>query len=529
MKIIIVDDEYLFRKALQATVDFESLDFQIVGEAKNGEEAIDLVNRHSPEIALVDINMPKVDGLEFAQYLRDREIGTRVIFISGYDHFDYAKEAMRLGAHSYLLKPVDDDELIREIKELKSEIEIDRSRTEELSSLKAQVDKNKPFMRERHIQDILMGLYDGLNKPLEKKLRYLDIGLPYDQFIVIVSEIAFSDSMDEELMEAHRIEILNLFDKLLRDVYRFEWAYDHKRRLSIILEVDGHYSEERFVTKLEIISKSANRGIRTYYGISNKYESFGLISTAYKEALAAVGYGINQKKSSSFYSTVFNKGLGALMINKELRNELLISMRICDAKAVEEALDKIFKKMVSSRSGINQLRYVYMELSLICIEIISEYEEDTKDFDIWLEQLYDEKNYKQTIVELGIWMKSVFAELIHQIEKIRKNNSSALVRKARNYINENYQRFDFSIDMIANDLYVNYSHLCYTFKKETQITINEYLVQIRMKKAVDLIEQGETVVWYIADKVGFSDSGYFSKSFKKHMGVTPSQYINSRS
>ncbi len=531
MKIIIVDDEFLFRTAIKVSLDFESLGLEIVGEARNGREAIALVDNYAPDIALVDINMPVIDGLEFARYIRENNINTRIIFISGYDQFDYAKEAMHLGAHSYLLKPVDEEELKRELTELINEIEIDQFKVQELSMLKSQVKENIPFLRERLVLDILMGHHDEADENLKKKMDYLNIDMPYESFCVIVTDIIFNTEMDEELREAHRMTISNLYEKLFMNAYNYQWTYDYKGRLTIILNVNEHCTEERLISKFRSIISAAynSNSLTVHIGISNYYNDIRYTNTGYKEALAALSYCNNENKSFGFYSIISENGLEPIIINKEQRNELLISMRMGDSKNVELILNKIFSKIANHHLKIMYIKYIYMELSLICMEVISEFGESEEYFSKWISQLYDEKNYNQKTEDISSWIKSVYFEIMKQIEQNRSSKSVALVNEIKKSIELNYNKCDFSIEKIANTLYVNYSHLCYVFKRETKTTINEYLVQMRINKAIEFMDNGYKVVRNISEMVGFADSGYFSKSFKKCMGITPTQYINSKS
>lgn len=530
MKIIIVDDEYLFREALKVSIDFEKLGLEVVGEAKNGKEAINLIETHLPEIALVDINMPIIDGLEFSAYIHDNNLDTRIIIISGYDQFDYAKEAMHNSVHSYLLKPIDEQELEKELKDVIRAIEVERSTNEEVSALRAQAKRNIPFLKERMILDILLGHYDVIDSILESKLSYLDIKLPYDNFCVLVFDIVIIEVLDEETMETHRITLKKLIDYLFGEINSYYWTYDYKRRLCIIFENNTYYNEENITSKIKSLLKAMHRfkKISCYIGISNIYNNIEYTNTAYKEALAAISHCVNHKQSYCFYSTIEERGIGFVVIGKEQRSEILINMRTSNTVEVLKALENIFKKMRNRNLYSNYIRYVYMELTLICIELLSEYEEKEEIFDKWIKELYDENKYNQPFEQLEEWLKSIFIEVISRVDKNKNRKSLAMVNKIKRYINDHYNENNFTIDKIAKALYVNYSHLCYIFKKETNITINEYLVEKRLSQAIALMDEGYTVVNSISQLVGFSDSGYFSKSFKKYMGITPSKYINSK-
>ncbi len=530
LKIIIVDDEYLFREALKVSIDFEGLGLEIVGEAKNGKEAIGLVESQKPDIALVDINMPIIDGLEFAKYINSKEIDTKIIIISGYDQFDYAKEAIHLGVQSYLLKPINEEELTNELKELMRSIEVERSISEEISVLKEQARTNVPFLKERLILDLLMGHFDTIDSTLVQKFEYLNITLPFKQYCVVIFELSLSEDDNEEMMEIHRITLHKLVDKLFGQGMKYQWTYDHKRRMCLIMDNDDHYSQDRLSAQLGSLIKvmKENNVAQPFIGISNSYSMFEYTHTAYNEAVSALNYSKSQNQNYSFYGTFSDKGLSLVVISKEQRNEILMNMRMGNTSEIMDALDGIFLRLRKIELHVNNIRYVFMELSSLCMELVSEVDDTDEVFGKWLKELFDESRYHQSIDALESWLKETILNVMSLIDDKKTNKSLALVNEIKKYVDQNFTRSDFSIDKIANALYVNYSHLCYTFKKETDTTINDYVVDKRLNHAVMLMNEGHTVIRSISELVGFSDSGYFSKSFKKHMGVTPSQYINSK-
>lgn len=533
MKLIIVDDEYLFREALKVSIDFEGLDLDIAGEAKNGKEALKLLIENEPDIALIDINMPIMDGLEFAKYVHDNKIDTKIIIISGYDQFDYAKQAIHLGVHSYLLKPVDEVELESELKELIRSIQVERSVNEELDVLKKQARTNIPFLRERLILDILMGYHDQFDENLWTKIDYLDITLPYNQFSIIALDLIEDDNkvaLDEEMREVYRLSLKKLVISLLGDSVNYECTYDYKQRLCIIFENNDHYSQERLTAQLGSIIKVLRdkNGLQPMIGISNSYDKGEYMNTAYKEAIAAINYGVYQDQSISYYGTFVDKGLNLVIITKEERNELLIHMRMGNKKEVLGILRGIFNKIRKNHLHLNHLRYAFMELSSLCMELLSEFDYTEDIFNRLIKELYEESHYNQPIEQLEMWLSDSIKEVMDLIQVNKTSKSLELVQEIKNYVDNYYNLSDFTIDDISKSLYVNYSHLCYTFKKETNTTINDYLIEKRLNSAIALINKGHVVVKSISEAVGFADSGYFSKSFKKHIGVTPTQYINSK-
>lgn len=146
-KVLLVDDEYYFRQALKASFPWEANGFIVCGEARDGEEALGKIADLSPDIALVDINMPVMDGLAFAQIVRERNLPLKIIILSGHSEFDYARQAVQLGVSNYLLKPVDDEALLETLLELKQQMERENNLQIEMEQLKRQVRTN-PGSRE---------------------------------------------------------------------------------------------------------------------------------------------------------------------------------------------------------------------------------------------------------------------------------------------------------------------------------------------------------------------------------------------
>lgn len=528
MKLIIVDDEYLFRQALKVSIDFESLGLEIVGEAKNGKEAIGLLEDYDPDIALVDINMPIIDGLEFARYIRENELGTKVIIISGYDHFDYAKEAIHQGVYSYLLKPVDEEELQKELQELIKVIEVEQSADETLSNLKQQVDANKPILREQMIRDILMGHYDRFDENLNKKLAYLDIEAVFGDYSVQVFDLVSDAIADEDTMEVYRMNLEQIINKLYGRQCLI--SYDHMRRLCVIVAYDDHMNHDRMTAYFGSMQKHMKKlkEVSLVIGISTRSQKIDSVSTAYSEALTAVSHCQNYGQSHCFYEMISDKGHEPLIISKDLRNELLIQMRTGRLEEVKSRIRLIFDIVSDNRLNLNHIRYICMELASVCLSILAEIDDSDLIREQWIEELYDENTYYRSVDDLSLWMVSVFEQVMSKLEERNLSRSDSLVQDIKKYVDDHYSECDFTIDAIAKALFVNYSHLCYTFKKQTQTTINEYLTDKRMSHAANMMDEGHTVVKNIAERVGYADSGYFGKSFKKYMGVTPSQYINAK-
>lgn len=157
LKVLIIDDEYYFRQALKVSLPWNDLGFEICSEAKNGKEALEKLHETKPDIALVDINMQVMDGLEFIRSVREQGHELKMIIVTGQSEFNYAKEALQLGAYNYILKPIDEQEVIKSLLEIKELIESEQIVKLEMDDLKRQVRENMPVLRDRLFNEILQG------------------------------------------------------------------------------------------------------------------------------------------------------------------------------------------------------------------------------------------------------------------------------------------------------------------------------------------------------------------------------------
>ncbi|HEX3029617.1 MAG TPA: response regulator [Clostridia bacterium] len=157
LNVMIVDDEFYFREALKISIPWGELGFRICGEAKNGRDALEKVGILSPEIIIVDINMPIMDGLEFVQNIKEAGIKSKIIILTGYSEFNYAKQTIQLGVNSYILKPVNEEELINSLLEIKKVIENEANIKIEIDSYKKQVRESLPLLKDKFLNELIQG------------------------------------------------------------------------------------------------------------------------------------------------------------------------------------------------------------------------------------------------------------------------------------------------------------------------------------------------------------------------------------
>lgn len=531
LKVMIVDDEFYFREAMKISLLWGKLGFKVCGEAKNGKEALQKIQELQPDITIVDINMPIMDGLEFAKKVKEREIKTKILILTGHSEFNYARQAVSLGVYNYLLKPVDEDELANCLNEMKADIEKEANIKIEVEKLKKQVKENIPLLKEKFLNDLIQGNSVVKSEEVFNKIKYLKMNMLTEYYRVAAIEVDYEENYEwtDEDKQLWVFAITNITDEILQEQFKFEMCYDSDNRLCIILCLNGDEEEaliEDIFEKVRIsVDKYLNFSISI--GLGNRKSDIFDVASSYRESIIALKNKLTVGGNKVIlYSSVDDLELKLNLFTAEHRSQLLLSMRTGNIEEIKIILTNIFKDVRGKNIHYEILLVVCVEIVSVCMEIIAEMSISFKDiYSNNQLNVFEEIQLKQSIDEMEGWVKGIFTDAVEYIKKNKNTKASQLIEKVKNYIMDNYQDDELDINKMAKSLYVNYGHLCFIFKRETGITINEYLTEFRIKKAKELIDNGNQMVIGVAKKVGYADANYFGKCFKKYYGLAPSKYI----
>lgn len=537
LKIMIADDEFYFREALKISLPWKELGFDICGEAKNGRDALEKAEVLKPEIIIVDINMPIMDGLEFVQNLKEKGINSKIIILTGHSEFNYAKQAVQLGVHNYVLKPVKEEELTKALLDIKKVIKKETDIKIEIDSLKRQVKESLPMLKNKFLNGLLQGERIGRGKETFNKMEYLNINIYSEYYLIATIELDCEENSgwNEEDKQLWRFAVSNISSEILAEQFDFDICSDIEDRICIIIGKNGmkHDSDFNFLIEnsLELIRAAVcnHLNFTVTIGVGTEKDELFDITTSYKESIIALKNKISVGKNRViFYSTVADSVIKGNLFTGEYRSQLLMNMRTADEKEVHKLLKQIFMKMHGENIHHEIIFVVCIEMVAVCLELILEAGLSFKDIlpDNRELNIIEEIQSKKSIDEMESWIEGIFMCTLEIIKRNKSSKASRLIEEVKKYIEGNYQNDELSIDEIAKNLYVNYAHLCFIFKKHAGITINEYLTQLRIKKAKELIDAGNTLILDVADRVGYADANYFGKCFKKHYGLAPSRYIS---
>ena len=537
-KVLLVDDEYYFRQALKASFPWEANGFIVCGEARDGEEALGKIADLSPDIALVDINMPVMDGLAFAQIVRERNLPLKIIILSGHSEFDYARQAVQLGVSNYLLKPVDDEALLETLLELKQQMERENNLQIEMEQLKRQVRTNLPILRAKLIRELLQGQVTIQAEELRQRMSYLNIRLSGTrlQVAVIEADAEMTGDWSYEDRQLWNYAISNVVGEILGEDVPHEICFDDRDRVCVLASLEASGTEQDssslLASRLEQVRDCVQRWIRLFtvtIGIGDVKGSFTELPATYKEALIALKsrmYGGGNRVIP--FGALGEANPNVNLLSSGMRANLLMHLRTLCREEAGELISEAFRK--ARRENVdNEILVVFcMELVSVSLEILTDMGLTIRDvFHGAATQLMEQAQTFRTLREMEEWAMQLIRMTMDAIEARKQKKAGNLVRDIKQLVALHYADEELGIDYLAKKMFVHYGHLCFVFKRETDTTINDYITGYRMEKAKELFLQGNRSVSDVANRVGYPDANYFGKLFKKHYGPAPSKFVDS--
>ncbi|WP_256759334.1 response regulator [Cohnella sp. WQ 127256] len=527
IKVLIIDDEYLVRERLKQCVEWDMLGYEVAGEAANGEDALMMLEHIPAQLAIVDINMPIIDGLAFAQAARVSHSNLKIVILTGYSSFEYAKTAIQAGVSDYLLKPINMDELVQVLYRLRERIESDAMQKHLSAHMQMSMMESDSILKRNFLQSCLEG--DTTERD-QDKLRTYCPSLIGDLLFVVVISIDKIGVENNPLWK--RFAAANISNEIFSEngFMHFESTYDEDDRIVLIVGMPEGHSVETGLNLLSKACSDAVQAVRKFLkftvtaGIGPGVVGIEKIATSYKEAIRA----IRHKTIYGGDRVIRWDGLPNKKISDDLsymRESMIIKLRLGEAAAVQEQLHKGFESLTANRQPVEMLYSILYEL-MVTLNIFAA--ENKVDANASISEPFNPMRLAdelETIEEIERWVRDEYTKVLARASSLKQSTPAKLVGKAKQYIDDNYANADMDLAEIAGSVFVNPSYLSRIFKNELGYSVIEYLTRCRMVKAKELIEQGCKNLYFIAESVGYKDTHYFSKCFKKHYSVSPSKFI----
>lgn len=527
--ILIVDDNPFDRECIKKLVDWDALGIEVCGVASNGLEGYRCAVGLKPDFILTDIAMPVMDGLEMTEKIRAELPDARFIFMSCHDEFDFAKAAIDLEVSSYVLKPVDMEELVQAVLKVsesrRSEMEARRYQEE----LKQQIKCNLPILQEDMVRDLIQGR-TGSAPEIAERLNYLDMPVKSRYIITLLQIDNYQLNFGEATIEEKYLTIYSIKniigESLLKHTPGYMLVLDYSN-LCILLPGEWDSQEEALevlMSRMEDCRAQINKalGINVTMGISNLSSDLGNMPRIFSEAEYAV--------KSKFYSKGNRIMLASDIASPEddpeldfaaLKKEIGQLLDRASKNEAEPLLDKYYSRDAHySETYTKSLCY---SILLSVQMLLAEKKESLGSVFGNESVIWDKLSKFETILDIKQWLVNILSAVLEHMEDRQGNRHQNIVQDIKGIMDREYAKLQ-NIRQVADRLYISAGYANFLFKQETGITMGDYLFEKRMEAAKLLLQDPYCKIYEIADRVGYVSKSYFGAVFKEYVGMTPREY-----
>lgn len=531
-RIILVDDEEEVRKSIIKKIDWEDAGFKVVGDAENGQEAMEIIEALEPDVVLTDVRMPYMDGLTLAEWIRQNYPSIKVIIFSGYDDFEYAKQAIRLNVIEYILKPVNVEELTAILKKIKNSLDEEIAQKRNVDLLRKNYLKSLPIIREQFLNDMLHRPIP--EKVIDEKLKDYGVDiLGAKKWVIAVVEVEKGEIGKDEQSVLHReqelipISVRQLIGEMLKGYCRIA-LFTSPIEQVLIAAIDEGGTQTRLITVLGDVCKETKRVLEVpiTVGIGHSCSSLTDVGYSYRSAVNALGYKAIVGTGGTIYiNDVEPMDPGRLVWDGRDEEALFTAIKFGPKEKIRQAVDGILKRMEQAKVHFNQYQIFMRSVVNSMMQMIQQYDLGPTEFSV-MEDPYLGMLWSSVLKQedFGGWLLKTGLFVNQAMNRERESSMKHLMQEAERYIRENYQDPELSVEKLCRHLHMSPAYFSTMFKKETGQAYTAYLTQVRMEKAVELLEKTDDKTYVIAAKVGYQEQNYFSYVFKKRFGVSPSKY-----
>lgn len=532
LKILLVDDEEQVRKIIAKKIMWEKLGYELIGNVGNGREALELIEVNEPDVVLTDIRMPFMDGLELASRLKEEYPDIKVIIFSGFDEFEYAKQALKYNVIEYILKPVNIEEMTEILRKVRQSIVDDILKKRNIEKLREAYMKGLPVIKERFLTDLIHGKLKS-RAEIQQKMSLYQIPLAFQEGYLVTTLMLTDKKIDRtnaiegiDQEEMQYFSVKQYLEEMLQNQYDNIFLRTTSG-WSVILGIRKGERGRKVVMLLNNFCRSCKKllDIEITAGVGSVVSDIMEIESSYQESKEALGYYRIMGKGKAIYIQDVEPGQNESLLSEEkLEDQLMVSIKFGSEEKVCQCIDEIVDQAEGKKIHDNQVMIYYISLVINLMKFAEKCDVHTGDGeDIsrdYIEQIFQIKSADR----MKEWMKEICLNIQKEIGREREDATLKLINQAKAFIEMHYQEPSLSVEMICQELHISPAYFSTIFKKEVGESYVSYLTDLRLKKALELLKDTTDKTYVIAEKVGYSEPNYFSYVFKKKFGVAPSKY-----
>lgn len=535
---MVVEDDLILREWFKSQVKWNEYGFELVCVASDGIDALQKLNKHHIDLVISEISMPKMNGIELLNTIKEYDKDPMVIYLCKEEDFSYAKQGLLLGAYDYLLRPINNKDLFNLLKKAHDSLKKRYLEKEKRQKLKEKLEMNFSISREKLLYDLLRGK-EVFNK-LNGLIREYNINILDKMILVGIIEIGSFDAVSKEWIKSGKLgELIKKTREAIRNIIK-----GYKNLLCNTIDMDigivgvilqplneiNHkefedLSNDFFEAVSEEIKRNYN--VRVTVGIGSVVLSPNEISLSYMSAKSALRHkyilGGNRVINISKLNKDGNKSLLYPVEREKLLAEYIMAGNDKALKLAENIFDDI-----AARDQDNLKRIAFATGQLIFnishfIDIHYGFINKLYDFSDFINISISDFNSKEEIKNYFI---KFVTSVLDVVKEYKPAQSNALIKKACEYVLGNIEQ-DITLMSIAEHLNISKNYFCSLFKQETGYNFLEYVTKIKMEWAKMLLKEGSYKTYEVSEMLGYREASYFSRLFRKYTNQSPAEYRKS--
>lgn len=538
LKVFLVEDESIVREGLKKNIPWQEYGYQFMGEASDGEMALPMIRKIRPDVLITDIKMPFMDGLALSQIVTQEIPDIRIIIISGYDEFEYAQRAIRVGVEQYLLKPITRGALRKVLLEIREKIETEKEQKNYLETFQNEMKEYEDYSRRSFLEKVFGGVLSVQQIYEEAAKLSLELDAPCYNLVLLSLQ---AKHQNPEIAVREPEGINRVREALLRFFMRFPEYLAFRWNISlygILIKGETERMEEleqRCISNIEKICREEEFSMEWYAAIGRPVERLSLLPECYTKVNHILAHrffnpqqhiltekdaveflpGKDTKSFESVDSAKVNPEIiqGFLREGKQEEIEDFVNGYLAGVKDALES--RLFRDYLLLNVRFTTVNYMEV-LGISKEELLAEDDnEKVREVSVNSRDIY---GYIQELLERALILR----------DRESENQGKKVLKKGLEYIEEKFSEDTLSLNSVAGAIGVSGNYFSSVFSQEMQMTFIEYVTKKRMDKAKKLLRQSEMHSGDIAAEVGYKDPHYFSFVFKKTVGCTPREYRNGK-
>lgn len=537
LRVFLAEDESIIRETLRDTVPWAQCGYTFVGEAGDGEMALPLIRQTKPDVLITDIRMPFMDGLALSKLVLQEFPQMKVIIISGYDDFEYAQQAIRIGVERYLLKPITKNSLLSVLEEVRTKIEGERAQQNYRLQFQQEAQDYEQYARRRFFERVVAG---QLSLPqIYEQAEKLELDLSAQAYtIVLVSAVPEQHSVTGSYSEP----VARIRDGLVGHFLKypeyilFRWNLN---AYAVLIKGDRDQiraNADRCIRKVRQLYETYGPEMSWYVAAGTPTQRLSALPECFEEVSRLWAYRYILPEQHIFTPDTVSglTGTGAehdltdLDVSKLNPAVVTGVLQSAGTQEVSSFVEEYIHAMAEGLDSGPFCQYLMLSVRFTATQFVQTLNISPREF---LSQLtcLDMVGHTVTVSDLRRYLSEILLRAIELRERAAGNQYRSLLKEAVYYIDANYQNEDISLNRVAKEINISPNYLSAVFSQEMGTTFVEYLTTKRMEKARELLRSSELRSGEIALAVGYRDPHYFSFLFKKTQGCTPRDYRGGKS